>query len=85
MSEGPAFMLFPIVTSSGTERFLIPKGQQGIARGWGRGSDEVPVFEEISVSGLAPCFLEFLFPGGQEATCRPVTPVYVLEVGISST
>lgn len=51
-------MLFPIVTSSGTERFLIPKGQQGIARGWGRGSDEVPVFEEISVSGLAPCFLE---------------------------
>lgn len=27
-------MLFPIVTSSGTERFLIPKGQQGIARGW---------------------------------------------------
>ena len=57
-------MLFPIVTSSETERFLIPKGQKGIVRGWGRGSDEVPVFEEITASLAWPhaswssCFLE---------------------------
>ena len=75
-------MLFPIVTSSGTERFLIPKGQQGIVRRVGkRFWWSSNLWRNHSVSGLAPCFLEFLFPGGQGETCRPLTPVYVLEQG----